>query len=85
MALFNFRVLTSVTRRSFFLDHGVAMGPIITKAKKVGEIEAEAEVTHQQVNQKYDDTFGKVQTQTKKKKVDKVECDDKICHIKTWK
>ena len=82
MALFNSRVFNSVARRSFLLDHGVAMGPITAGSKnpeeKIGD-------NQQQVNQKYDDMFGKVQTPTKKKKADKVDCDDKICQIKTWK
>ena len=82
MTLLSLRVFNSIVRRTFFLDHGVAMGPITTMSKKFGEIE-EPESTHQEVNQKYDDLFGK--TQTKKKKADQVKCDDKVCHIKTWK
>ena len=82
MTLLSLRVFNSIVRRTFFLDHGVAMGPITTKSKKFGEIE-EPELTHQEVRKKYDDLFGKIQT--KKKKADKVKCDDKVCHIKTWK
>ena len=66
MTLLSLRVFNSLARRTFFLDHGVAIGPITTKAKKFGEIE-EPESTHQEVNKKYDDLFGK--TQTKRKKV----------------
>ena len=78
MAFLQSRVLTSLARRGFALENSAA----------VGAPQAEPQATLADDNLKYSDQqFGKVEHEATRKKfqAEKVDCDDRICTIKSWK
>ena len=79
MALLKSRVLSTMARRGFFLDNSAAMGP---QGEPAG---GESQATLDEFNLKCEDQFGKDEGEGKKYMAEKVDCDDRICEIKSWK
>ena len=79
MALLKSRVLSTMARRGFFLDNSPAMGPQGEAA------EAESQATLDEFNLKCEDHVGKDEGEGKKYMAEKVDCDDRVCEIKSWK
>ena len=79
MSLLKSRVLTSLARRGFALDNSAAVGG-------TGETPG-PQAPLEEINLKYDQQFGKVENEGTRGKVKagKVDCDDRICEIKSWK
>ena len=72
MALLQSRVLTSLARRGFFVDNSAAVGV-------PGETDV-PQATLDEINLR-----SKGQGTEKKVKAEKVDCDDMVCVIKSWK
>ena len=77
MALLKSRVLGSVARRGFFRESNAAM-------ESAGETsEPLANLTKD--NTKFDQKAGKIEGEGKKLMAEKVDCNERICEIKSWK
>ena len=78
MALLKSRVLGSLARRGFFLENSAAMDPSVETAEPPAILD--------EVNMKSDEQFGKIEGEGGKKlKAEKVDCNERICEIKSWK